>query len=165
MSLDLSDAESTLVPVMAWCRQAASHYWSQCWPRPVLLCGITRPQWVKLQIQHPFNHPSLYHVIKGDNIAMFVIPHSHMQWIWWYIPLNVNYPQCLNIFLCDTLNLSWKLFNKQILLSYRYCHYKNLHSICILFLRFHSFLWALYLTHWGLVTLYGDEDLGQHWFR
>ena len=23
---------STLVQVMAWCRQAASHYWSQCWP-------------------------------------------------------------------------------------------------------------------------------------
>ena len=28
---DLTDDKSTLVQVMAWCRQAASHYLSQCW--------------------------------------------------------------------------------------------------------------------------------------
>ena len=33
MSLDLTDDKSTLVQVMAWCRQATSHYLSQCWPR------------------------------------------------------------------------------------------------------------------------------------
>ena len=32
MSLDLTDDKSTLVQVMAWCRQATSHYLSQCWP-------------------------------------------------------------------------------------------------------------------------------------
>ena len=31
MSLDLTDDKSTLVQVMAWCRQATSHYRSQCW--------------------------------------------------------------------------------------------------------------------------------------
>ena len=31
MSLDLTDAKSTLVQVMAWCRQATSHCLSQCW--------------------------------------------------------------------------------------------------------------------------------------
>ena len=41
MSLDLSDDNSTLVQVMAWCHQATSHYLNQCWPY-----GITRPQWV-----------------------------------------------------------------------------------------------------------------------
>ena len=45
-SLDLSDDKSTLVQVVAWCRQAASHYLSQCWPRSVSLYGVTRPQWV-----------------------------------------------------------------------------------------------------------------------
>ena len=30
---DLTDGKSTLVQVMAWCRQATSHYLSQCWPR------------------------------------------------------------------------------------------------------------------------------------
>ena len=35
MPLDLTDDKSTLVQVMAWCRQTTSHYLSQCWPRSV----------------------------------------------------------------------------------------------------------------------------------
>ena len=46
MSLDLTDDKSTLVQVMAWCRQATSHYLSQCWPRSMSPNGITRPEWV-----------------------------------------------------------------------------------------------------------------------
>ena len=48
MSWDLSEDKSTLVQVMAWCCQAASHYLSQCWPRSVSLFGITRAQWVNI---------------------------------------------------------------------------------------------------------------------
>ena len=47
MPLDLADDRSTMVQVMAWCRQAASHYLSQCWPGFLLPHGVTRPQWVK----------------------------------------------------------------------------------------------------------------------
>ena len=47
MPQDLADDKSTLVQVMAWCRQATSHYLSQCWPRFMLSYGVTRPQWVK----------------------------------------------------------------------------------------------------------------------
>ena len=47
MPLDLTDDKSTLVQVMAWCRQATSHYLSQCWPRSISPNGATRPQWVK----------------------------------------------------------------------------------------------------------------------
>ena len=47
MPLDLSDDKSTLVQVRAWCRQATSHYLSQCWPRSMSPNGITRPHWVK----------------------------------------------------------------------------------------------------------------------
>ena len=47
MALDFIDDQSTLVQVMAWCRQATSHYLSQCWPRSLSLYGVTRPQWVK----------------------------------------------------------------------------------------------------------------------
>ena len=50
MPLDLTDDKSTLVQVMAWCRQAAIHYLSQCWPRSVSPYGIIRPQWVKTMI-------------------------------------------------------------------------------------------------------------------
>ena len=49
MPLDLIDDKSTLVQVMAWCRQATSHYLSQCWPRSLSPYGITRSQWVKYE--------------------------------------------------------------------------------------------------------------------
>ena len=48
MSLNLTEDQSTLVQVMAWCRQTPSHYLSQCWARSLSPYGITRPQWVKL---------------------------------------------------------------------------------------------------------------------
>ena len=47
MSLDFTDDQSTLVQVMAWCRQATSHYLSQCWPRSKSPYGVSRLQWVK----------------------------------------------------------------------------------------------------------------------
>ena len=40
--------KSTLVQVMAWCRQATHHYVSQCWPRSLKPYGVTRPQWVNI---------------------------------------------------------------------------------------------------------------------
>ena len=46
MSLDFTDDLSILVQVMAWCRQATSHYLSKCWRRFLLPSGVTRPQWV-----------------------------------------------------------------------------------------------------------------------
>ena len=46
MSLDFTDDQLTLVQVMAWCRQATSHYLNQCWPRSLSPYGVTRPQWV-----------------------------------------------------------------------------------------------------------------------
>ena len=44
--MDLTDAKSTLVQVMAWCHQATSHYLSQFWSRSLLPFGAIRPQWV-----------------------------------------------------------------------------------------------------------------------
>ena len=46
MPQDLTDDKSTLVQVMAWCRQATSRYLSQCWPRSMSPYGVTGPQWV-----------------------------------------------------------------------------------------------------------------------
>ena len=48
MPLDFTDDQSTLVQVMAWCRQATSHYLSQCWPRSLSPFGITRSQWIDI---------------------------------------------------------------------------------------------------------------------
>ena len=46
MAKDHNDDKSKLHQVMAWRRQARSHYLSQCWPIPVSPYGVTRPQWV-----------------------------------------------------------------------------------------------------------------------
>ena len=37
---------SILVQVIAWCHQATSYCISQCWPRSMSPCGVSRPQWV-----------------------------------------------------------------------------------------------------------------------
>ena len=41
------NTKSTLVQVMAWCRQATSHYLSQCWPIYMSPFDVPRPKWVK----------------------------------------------------------------------------------------------------------------------
>ena len=46
MPQNFTDEKSTLVRVMAWCRQATSHYMSLCRPRSLSPYGVTRPQWV-----------------------------------------------------------------------------------------------------------------------
>ena len=51
MSLDFTDDQSTLVQVMAWCRQAKSHYLNHCWPRSPTPYVVTRPQWVDSSVQ------------------------------------------------------------------------------------------------------------------
>ena len=48
-SLEFTDDKSTLVQGMARCRQAMSHYLSQCWPKSLLQYGVTRPQWVNIK--------------------------------------------------------------------------------------------------------------------
>ena len=47
MTQALTDDQSTLVQVMVWCHQTASHYLSQCWSKSMLAFGITRLQRVK----------------------------------------------------------------------------------------------------------------------
>ena len=41
---DLTYDKSTLVQVMAWCRQATGLYLSQCWPRSMSPNGVIKPQ-------------------------------------------------------------------------------------------------------------------------
>ena len=60
MPQDLTGDKSTLIQVMAWCRQATSHYLSQCWLSSLSPYGVARPQWVKLSQRNAFEigHPS-----------------------------------------------------------------------------------------------------------
>ena len=43
---------------MAWCRQATSHYLTQCWLRSTLSCGVTKQQSFKASVE---NHPVVKH--------------------------------------------------------------------------------------------------------
>ena len=79
MSLDLTDDKSTLVQVVAWCRQATSHYLSQYWLRSLSPYGITRPhaQWVNtadLSWQH-----SKCNVMCNVTVTALQIP-TKSQW-------------------------------------------------------------------------------------
>ena len=57
------DDKSTLVQVMAWCRQAPSHYLSQCWPRSMPPYDVTRPQWVKI-VDQSFQLETLWPILQ-----------------------------------------------------------------------------------------------------
>ena len=75
ISLDSTDDNmSTLIQAMAWCCQATCYFLSQCWPRSMLTCGITRPQWV--------------------NIKSFL---NTIFWILWEFALNGIVLSCIHI--------------------------------------------------------------------
>ena len=80
MTLDFTDDQSTLVQVMAWCRQATSHYLSQCWPRCLSPYGVTRPQCI-----------SKLTTIGSDNglCVTWSVPHHYLNWCWNIVNSNL----------------------------------------------------------------------------
>ena len=46
-----TDGTSILIQVMAWCRQAPSHYLNQYRPRSPTSYGVIRPQWINSDLQ------------------------------------------------------------------------------------------------------------------
>ena len=83
MPEDLPDDKSTLVQVMAWCRQATSHYLSQCWPRSVSPNGVTWPQWVKWCCQHYRMGHGLHHTLKMGMMMMMTTMTMMTRWWRW----------------------------------------------------------------------------------
>ena len=91
MPQDLTDDKSTLVQVMAWCRQATSHYMSQCWLSPLSPYGIARPQWVEVWLGH-------VSVIIGHATFHGYVPKWASGFVNVYFPYNrsSNYTPCFN---------------------------------------------------------------------
>ena len=84
MSLDLTDDKSTLVKVMAWCRQATSHYLSQCWPRSLSPYGVTRgPNELKMQFSNLFY---------WFEIFWWLYPQTNTTGrYWWQVNIGLSY--------------------------------------------------------------------------
>ena len=85
MPWDLMDGKSISVQVMAWCRQASSHYLSQCWPSSMPSYDVTRPQWVNtLFLQGWELYIQLLNVLRPDQngrqFADKIFQHNHFQY-------------------------------------------------------------------------------------
>ena len=103
MSIYLSGDKSTLVQVMAWCRQAASHYLSQCCPRSLSPYGITRPQWIEMVKTYNLHMPELTSTLKKLVLWRKVGDHNIIEYC---IRLKWNYfwyPSVLSIFSLDKI--------------------------------------------------------------
>ena len=91
MPRDLADDKSTLFQVMAWCRQATSHYLSQCWTSSMLPNGVTRPHelmliWVLSVRYAQWNFEKTNTTSGASNNLMLTNAYA-AQHLYWY---NVN---------------------------------------------------------------------------
>ena len=78
MPKDTFDSKSRLVQVMAWWRQAASQYLSQCWPRSM-------PRWVNCLFsctQQRKHHSCTLISLYALNLAI-VFVRQHCNWLLW----------------------------------------------------------------------------------
>ena len=92
MPLDLTDDKSTLVQVMAWCRQVTSHYLSQWWPRSLSPYGVTRPQWVNSLL----TGTSIKFV---NDLCPWILQCQSVMMVWWLIAVSV----LDSLWLCDAI--------------------------------------------------------------
>ena len=88
------DDKAALVQAMAWCRQATSHYLSQCWPRSMSPYGVTRPRWVNVWCLFDTKQKFVFTIIHEDRwhrhlISLLIenkgplILHSQYHGCWW----------------------------------------------------------------------------------
>ena len=144
MPLDLTDDESTLVQVMAWCSQATNHYLSQCWPRFMSPYGIIGPQKVKEIISHT----------------------SQDKWILFLVEIGFQFKSKTYISIpgrdcVEKAPSQWKVTLHCNVVS----HWLGPFTKWCVITNQCPDLNGSWLTHWGLVTLFGNIDLGQHWLR
>ena len=156
MSLDFTDDQSTLVQVMAWCRQATSHYLSQCWPRSlspydVTSCHMTQP----------------LHTTEKPKNTLNSLAAGRFKW-------NFKYMIFKTISVIDGRGFSseivrqqaniWKNVDPKLrhhMVSLGDNEFNTLihQTRCSLYQNGHN----LVLTHCGLKMSYGSIDLCQHW--
>ena len=75
----ISQHSSSLVHVMAWCRQATSHYLNQCWHRSVSPYGVIRPQLDESTAGWQLKSPQS---LSGRSIHLTLVTKWSWSWSW-----------------------------------------------------------------------------------
>ena len=83
MPQNLTNEKSALVQVMAWCRQATSHYLTQYWSRFMSKYGITRPQ----RVNSLWPNDAIWRHRSGSTLAQVMAccltaPSHHLNQCW-----------------------------------------------------------------------------------
>ena len=111
---NLTNGKSTLVQMMAWCRQTAGHYLSQCqWPRFMSPYGVTSSQWVNWVAPgaNRKNSRGIFEIIFTTSwqlpepgikkcIKMITFPFQDITSHWIILRYNKLTPRCLNAVAC-----------------------------------------------------------------
>ena len=156
---------------MAWCCQATSHYLSQCWPSSLSPYGITRPQWVEMDVvTYSCWDESYSMLVKGAPNRGIILLHSrvpdhriavnflHLPQLLWHVQ------NCVAIIVLEfgweqndiCITSTWITSERSLVLwvsGYPSNHDKILRLAPYL-------MW----THWSLVMPHGIGELGHHWF-
>ena len=175
---------------MAWCREATSHYMSQCWPRYLSPYGVTSPQWV-----NPFNNGYMGILINTFSSFMFYISRPSdiitlnmlhqtkidltIQWMCIRISITMESTFCSDYHngrrdlkywpMANTVHqrLSWSLFE---LIDFCLVYTKPLLRLILIFQKtnwqcYPPSVGSLYLGFSGLTRdAYGHQWMGQHRF-
>ena len=88
MSRDITDDKSTLVQVMSWCRQATSHYLSQCWPSSMSPYDVTRPRWAKISNAINIVSPDHNELTLKVDVLLLWVWQVDSHWVTWGIHLS-----------------------------------------------------------------------------
>ena len=132
MPQHLTDHWSTLVQVMAWCRQATSYYLSQCCPRSLSPYDVTRPQWVKWQSLFEVKSICLSKWPSANHLQLFLLCFvvSRCPFQLWFWQLKPKYCKtsfsfqhyCMN--LCSDTNIL-KFHGGKVALSPAKCDHQK----------------------------------------
>ena len=80
MPQSLNDEKSRLIQIMAWCRQAASHYLKQCWPRSMSPYAVIRPRWVLTIEEGSLQNINSVHSLKRQRTISL---RNFRRWLHW----------------------------------------------------------------------------------
>ena len=90
----LFDGNSTLVQVLAWCCEEASHYLIQCWPKSPTPHSVTRPQRITIDLRsHDGRLEPTANFIKSSWIKLWhLVSHQNRNWSYLEIYLKEWHP-------------------------------------------------------------------------